>query len=94
MNQLAVMLNNNIHIRIRPPPKEAVTQTIRIHGQNVRLTRRPLNVAVKPDPVATITALIAHRPPDHVLVIIATAQPHLAVCHMEPHTDIIHTVSK
>lgn len=94
MNQPAVTLNKTIHIRTRPPPKEAVTQTIPTLGQNVPLTQRPLNGAVKPDPAATITPPTVHRPPAHVLVIIATAPPHLAVCHMDPHTDTTRIVSK
>lgn len=93
MHQLAALHNNNTLIHIRRPAKE-VTRTIPIRVQNVTHTHRPLNVAVKPDPEATITPPIVHRPPDHVLVITATALPHLVVCHMETHTDTTHTVSK
>lgn len=59
-------------------------------GQNVHHTHHALNAVVKLDQAVIIIQLIAHQPPDHARVITVTVQQHLAVCHMDPHTDIIH----
>lgn len=87
------MQTNNTLIRIRQPLKRIIAhRLIPTHVPNDQAIHPQPNVKANPDQVDTHITHPEHRLPVLDQADIAIAQHHLEDCHMERHTDIIHTM--